>query len=156
MYTYIQFRWWNFMQYPSLPTYFCLPVVIPSSFSRRVIVLHIWWGPLKTFFFFFRPDAKFLNVWLRYDHHSVLGFWIHWRLLSLPWLKLTALQNLPLNNHVLTFQIYNGYLVTSLDMDTPHRFGGIFENQFYLYLEGKPDWIFFWKGRNNILLLNAS
>jgi hypothetical protein len=41
-------------------------------------------------------------------------------------------------------------------MDTLHRFGGIFENQFYLYLEGKPDWMFFWKGRNNILLLNAS
>jgi hypothetical protein len=151
------------MQYPNLPTYFCQPVVFPSSFFRRVpvfilVILHIRWAPSKRLGFFLksRPDAKFLNVWLRYDLHSVLSFRIHWRLLSLLWLELTALQNFPLNNHVLKFQIYNGYLVTFLDMDTLHRFGGIFENQFYLYLEGKLDWIFFRKGRNNILLLNAS
>jgi hypothetical protein len=53
--------------------------------------------------------------------------------------RINSLEKLPLNNHVLKFQIYNGYLVTSLDMDTQLRFGRIFENQFYLYLEGKPD-----------------
>jgi hypothetical protein len=41
--------------------------------------------------------------------------------------------------------MYIGYLVTSLDLDKLNRFGGIFEIQFYLYLEGKPDIIFFFK-----------
>jgi hypothetical protein len=78
-----------------------------------------------------------------YYLHSVLGFRIHLRLLSPPWLELTALRNFPCNNHILKFQIYSGYLVTSLDMDTLSRLSGIFENKVYLYLEGKPEWIFF-------------
>jgi hypothetical protein len=145
------------MQYPSLPTYFCQPVVFPSCFSCRVLILvtmHICWAPAKRYFES-RPDAKFLNVLATISIRSWF-FLIHLRLLSPPWLELTVLRNFPLNNHVLMFQIISGYLVTSLDMDTLYRFGGIFENQFYFYLEGKPDWIFFWRWRNNILLLNAS
>ena len=33
-------------------------------------------GPPQNVNFKSRPDAKFLNVWLRYDHHSVLDFQI--------------------------------------------------------------------------------
>jgi hypothetical protein len=41
--------------------------------------------------------------------------------------------------------MYNTCLVTSLDMDRIDKFGGIFENQFYLYVEGKLELLFFLK-----------